>query len=153
MEESRLDTNDKINKIQAVLNSDYVHDIRFFITHGRTSKSIDHLVEHVLTEELANCTVGYVTGRSGDRIDQLQFHCEMNTYPSSAYSNSVFESYYDNSEVQVPPLHRTPHCVYTVSECEEPVQVVTIDACPIVKTRVVTTTRKVVYTSPYQIFI
>ena len=98
---------------------------------------------------------GYIYAETYARsiIIQAIVVAKMNTYPISAYSDSVFKSYYGNGEVQAPPLHRTPHCVYTVSECEEPVQVVTIDACPIIKTRVVTTTRKVVYTSPYQIFV
>ena len=78
----------------------------------------------------------------------------MSTYPDSTYSDSVFEYGYDDVDVQEPPpLRRTSDCIYTLTECEEPVKVVTIDACPIIKTRVVTTTRKVVYASPYRIFI
>ncbi|UJR17593.1 hypothetical protein I4U23_004489 [Adineta vaga] len=62
----------------------------------------------------------------------------------------------DDPSCNVAPVkcvRRTPKCVYRVAKCEEPVRVITIDACPIIKTCVVKPTRKVVYSSPFAIVI
>ncbi|CAF0729015.1 unnamed protein product [Adineta steineri] len=81
-----INQNERINKIQVVI--DYVillvgdirklvpliRGIRFFTTNGQSSQSIDHLEGDSYTEEFYGYFVGYITGRSGLLIDQLQFH-------------------------------------------------------------------------------
>ncbi|CAF1175455.1 unnamed protein product [Adineta steineri] len=81
-----INENERINKIQVVVDHEilFVNDIqkivplirgiRFFTTNGQTSQSIDHLQGDLYTEELYGYFVGYVTGRSGLFIDQLQFY-------------------------------------------------------------------------------
>ncbi|CAF1329257.1 unnamed protein product [Adineta ricciae] len=78
--------NERINKVQVIV--DYitlyvdevrklvplVRGIRLFTTNGRSSGSIDHLNGELYTEEIPGYFVGYVMGRSGAFIDQLQFH-------------------------------------------------------------------------------
>lgn len=82
---------ERIKKVQIVVNSQilYVDNIRtsvplicgvrLFATDGQTSPSIDHLEGHFYTEQFDGYTVGYVTGRSGLYVDQVQFHWYRNT--------------------------------------------------------------------------
>ena len=78
--------NERINKVQVIVDSEILYvdnipksvplirGIRFFTTNGQASQSIDHLTGDLYTEQLDEYTVGYVTGRSGLYVDQLQFH-------------------------------------------------------------------------------
>lgn len=81
-----LDENDRINKVQVLVDDEtlyvggitkcvsLIRGIRFFTTNGKFSRSIDHLPGELHTEKFDGYTVGYVSGRSGLRVDQLQFH-------------------------------------------------------------------------------
>ncbi len=77
-EEFRLDINERVSKVQVVVLSGqlglYIHGVRFFTTYGQTSQSIDSIGGTIQTEEFDGYILGYVTGRSGLWIDQLQFH-------------------------------------------------------------------------------
>ena len=80
-----LAENERINKVQVVVGNEvvYVDDIersvelirgvRFFTTHGRVSQSIDHIEGQLHIEQFAGYFVGYVVGREGLFVDQLQF--------------------------------------------------------------------------------
>lgn len=82
-----LDKDEKITKIQ--IKVDYVqlyqNDIlsfrpllimamRFYTTKGRTSRSIDYVDGQMYTEEFPGYTLGYISGKSGRYIDQIQFY-------------------------------------------------------------------------------
>lgn len=86
-----LGKTERIKKVQIVVNSQilYVNDIRklvplicgvrLFATNGQTSPSIDHFKGEFHTEQFDGYIVGYVTGRSGLYVDQLQFHWYRNS--------------------------------------------------------------------------
>jgi hypothetical protein len=81
-----LTRHERINKVQVVLDKEIIHvgniprliplirGIRLFTTKGQSSRSIDHIEGEIFTEQFDGYTVGYVSGRSGLFIDQLQFH-------------------------------------------------------------------------------
>ncbi|CAF1658942.1 unnamed protein product [Adineta ricciae] len=86
IEQFIINEDERINKVQVVVNCvellvngarklvPLVRGIRLFTKNGHTSQSIDHLERDLYTEEFEGYFVGYVTGRSGLLIDQLQFH-------------------------------------------------------------------------------
>jgi hypothetical protein len=51
-----------------------IRAIRFFTTKGQSSQSIDHAGGEMFTEQFDGYTLGYVTGRTGSFVDQLQFY-------------------------------------------------------------------------------
>jgi len=82
-----LGKDEKINKIQVKI--DYVQlykdgiptiytrlimGIRFFTTKDRKSQSIDNIPGETYIEQFDGYILGYVTGKSGRYIDQLQFY-------------------------------------------------------------------------------
>jgi hypothetical protein len=81
-----LNRNERINKVQVVVDNEIllingieqsvplIRGVRLFTTQGRQSHSIDHIEGERSTEQFDGYTVGYVTGRKGLFIDQLQFH-------------------------------------------------------------------------------
>ncbi|CAF4763832.1 unnamed protein product [Rotaria socialis] len=81
-----LAENERINEVQILVDGEilYVNDIpkwvplirgiRFFTTNGKATQPIDHLPGELCTEKIDGYTVGYVTGRSGLYVDQLQFN-------------------------------------------------------------------------------
>ncbi len=81
-----LDKDEKVYKVQIVYeNTPYwknnikrivptVRGIRLFTTKGRASPSIDHAQGTKVIEQFDGYTVGYVSGRSGIYLDQIQFH-------------------------------------------------------------------------------
>jgi hypothetical protein len=82
-----LDRNETIYKVQVVtkyltlykndkpsFNTTLIRALGLFTTKGRSSESIDHADGQHFTEQYEGYTVGYVAGRSGRYIDQLQFY-------------------------------------------------------------------------------
>jgi hypothetical protein len=82
-----LDKDEQIDKIEVKI--DYVQlyqngipslrtrlimGIRFFTTKGRKSQSIDNIPGERYIEQFDGYILGYVTGKSGRYIDQLQFY-------------------------------------------------------------------------------
>jgi hypothetical protein len=81
-----LDENEKFIKVQVfyhnvsyyignVLQSiPMIRGLRLFTTRGNASPSFDYGQSTVATEQFDGYTIGYVSGRSGLAIDQIQFH-------------------------------------------------------------------------------
>jgi hypothetical protein len=51
-----------------------VRGLRFFTTNGRASPSLDHADGKLDTEQFDGYSLGYISGRDGLAIDQIQFH-------------------------------------------------------------------------------
>ena len=66
------DTPYELNKVKGIAPA--VRGIRLFTTKGRASLSIDHAKGTKIIEQFDGYTVGYVSGRSGIHLDQIQFH-------------------------------------------------------------------------------
>jgi hypothetical protein len=81
-----FEKDEKISKIQLKIASisllvdgikkcaPLIRAIRFFTTKGRSTPSIDHADGESFTEQFDGYTLGYMTGRAGLLIDQVQFH-------------------------------------------------------------------------------
>lgn len=82
-----LDEDEKIDKVQVkvrnvklynnhvvVGNPRLVVAVRFFTTKGRSSPDISQVTGDNYTEKYSGYTLGYIAGRSGRYINQLQFY-------------------------------------------------------------------------------
>jgi hypothetical protein len=81
-----FEKDDKINRVQGHIISEnivspngtnltmlIITGIQFFTTRGRASPSYTGRLGDIFTEEVDGYTLGYVTGRSAQYIEQLQF--------------------------------------------------------------------------------
>jgi hypothetical protein len=81
-----LGKDEKIYKVQVVYynasynihnvltNASVIRGVRLFTTKGRASPSLDQAEGTTTTEQFDGYIVGYVSGRAGLAVDQIQFH-------------------------------------------------------------------------------